>query len=90
VYNILECINADEFNYYLLNTIDSLDLDSTNTKVMISGDVTSGNDEYYQRIIKYFKTPEFADSRLIVNQPELFKNVSPHTYFSLISLDECE
>jgi hypothetical protein len=90
VYNILECINADEFNYYLLNTIDSLDLDSTNTKVMISGDVTSGNNEYYQRIIKYFKTPEFADSRLIVNQPELFKNVSPHTYFSLISLDECE
>lgn len=90
LYNILECINADEFNYYLLNTIDSLDLDPTNTKVMISGDVTSGNDEYYQRIIKYFNSPVFADSRLIVNHPELFHNVSPHTYFSLISLDECE
>lgn len=90
LYNILECINADEFNYYLLNTIDSLDLDPTNTKVMISGDVTSGDDEYYQRIIKYFNSPVFADSRLIVNHPELFHNVSPHTYFSLISLDECE
>lgn len=89
-YNILECINADEFNYYLLNTIDSLDLEPRDTKVTISGDVTSGNDEYYQRIIKYFKEPVFADSRLIVNHPELFKNVSHHTYFSLISLDECE
>ena len=57
---------------------------------MISGDVTSGDDEYFQRIIKYFNSPVFADSRLIVNHPELLHNVSPHTYFSLISLDECE
>lgn len=90
LYNILECINADEFNYYLLKTIDSLELDVTITKVIMSGDVTSGDDEYYQRILKYFKAPAFADSRLIVNHPELFNKVSPHTYFSLISLDECE
>lgn len=90
LYNILECINADEFNYFLLNTIDALQLDTKITKVIISGDVTSMNDENYQRILKYFKEPMFADSRLIVNHPELFNDVSPHTYFSLISLDECE
>lgn len=89
-YNILECINADEFNYYLLNTIDSLSLDTKITKLILSGDVTSGDDEYYQRILKYFNAPDFADSKLIVSHPELFNNVNPHTYFSLISLDECE
>ncbi len=90
MYNMLECINPDEFNYYLLNSIDSLELDTNNTKVIVSGDVVSGDDEYYQRILKYFSTPVFADSRLIVKHPEIFNQVSPHTYFSLISLDECE
>lgn len=90
LYNLFECINADEFNYYLLNTIDSLSLDTKTTKLIMSGDVTSGDDEYYQRILKYFNAPDFADSKLIVSHPELFNNVNPHTYFSLISLDECE
>jgi|GEM_PF-580787 len=90
LYNMLECFNADEFNYFLLNTMDSLDLDTSSTKVILSGNVTSEKDENYQRILKYFKAPVFADSRLKVHHPELFNNVLSHTYFSLISLDECE
>jgi len=89
-YNILECINADEFNYFVLNTIEAINLDVSNCHVIISGDVASEKDEYYQRILKYFQTPVFADSRLIVNHPEMFHNIGPQTYFSLISLDECE
>jgi len=89
-YNILECINADEFNYFLLNTIEALNLDTSNSQVIISGEVESENDEYHQRILKYFQTPVFADSRLIVNHSEMFNKISPHTYFSLISLIECE
>ncbi|MDP3469802.1 MAG: DUF3822 family protein [Daejeonella sp.] len=90
LYNKLECINADEFNYYLLNTIDLLALETTNTKVIMSGNVASENDEYYQRILKYFESPVYADGRLIVNHPEMFHKIRPHTYFSLLSLDECE
>lgn len=89
-YNILECLNADEFNYFLLNTIETLGLDTDATQVIISGKVTSDEDEYYRRLQKYFNKLTFADSRLIVNHPGMFDNVSPQTYFSLISLDQCE
>ncbi len=90
LYNILDCINPDEFNYFLLNAIHSLELDVKSTKIIISGDVTEVDDQYYRRILKYFEAPVFADSSLLVNHPELFNRVNPHTYFSLISLNECE
>ncbi|MFA6945300.1 MAG: DUF3822 family protein [Pedobacter sp.] len=89
-YNIFECLNADEFNYFLLNTIETLNLDTEATHVIISGKVTSDEDEYYQRLLKYFNKLTFADSRLIVRHSGIFDNVSPQTYFSLISLDLCE
>ncbi len=90
LYNILECYNADEFNYFLLSVIEALNLDISNCNLIVSGDVASENDEYYQRILKYFPTPVFSDSKLIVNHPEMFHNIIPHTYFSLLSLGECE
>lgn len=89
-YNIIECINADEFNYFILNIISSLDLQTDQIQVIISGKVASNEDEYLKRLLKYFSKPIFADSRLIVNHPQLFKDLLPQTYFSLISLDLCE
>ena len=89
-YNMFECVNPDEFNYFLLNTIKVLNLDPKITKVILSGDLTTDNDDNYQRILKYFNEPAFADSRMIVNHPDLFVDVSLHTYFSLIGLAECE
>ncbi len=89
-YNIIECINPDEFNYFLLNTIDALALDLNDTRLILSGAIASEEDEYFQRSLKYFPKPLFADGKLIVNHPEIFDKISPYTYFSLISLDECE
>jgi hypothetical protein len=90
IYNLLECINADEFNYFLLNTIEILGLDLTDTKLILSGKIAAESDENYQRILKYFKAPVFADSKLIVSHSELFKTIDSHIYFSLLSLNECE
>jgi hypothetical protein len=90
IYNILECINADEFNYFLLNAIEVLALDLSSTKLILSGQIAIENDENYQRILKYFKSPEFADSKLLFSHPELFNAIDPHIYFSLFSIDECE
>lgn len=88
-YNLFECINPDEFNYFVLNMIDTLGLNTELTQVILSGNV-SQDDEYYQRIRKYFNDITFADSRLIVNFPQKFNKVLSETYFSLISLDQCE
>lgn len=88
-YNTFDCINADEFNYYLLNVLEQLDIDAEQTQVVLSGKVMS-NDDFHQRVEKYFNRIDFADSRLLVKYPERFENVSPQAYFSLISLDLCE
>jgi hypothetical protein len=88
-YNIFNCINADEFNYFVLNIIESLQLDIEQASVILSGSVTK-DDEYYKRVEKYFKNIRFADSRMIVNHPELFNGVFSQTFFSLLTLDQCE
>ena len=88
-YNLFDSINAIEFNYFILNIIESLKVDLDHTHIILSGQVMQ-NDEYYQRIEKYFKDIQFADSRLIIKHPELFDKVSSQTFFSLFTLDQCE
>ena len=88
-YNIFECTNSDEFNYYLLSIIEQLSIEPEETKIILSGNVSEG-DEIYQRVQKYFNIITFADTRHLVKYPEKFVSVPPHLYFSLISLDLCE
>ena len=88
-YNLFDSINAIEFNYFILNIIESLKVDLDHTAIILSGQVIE-NDEFYQRIEKYFKDIQFADSRLIIKHPELFDKVSSQTFFSLLTLDQCE
>lgn len=88
-YNLFDSINAIEFNYFILNIIESLKVDLDHTAIILSGQVIE-NDEFYQRIEKYFKDIQFADSRLIIKHPELFDKVSAQTFFSLLTLDQCE
>ena len=88
-YNLFDSINVIEFNYFILNIIESLKVDLDHTHIILSGQVMQ-NDEYYQRIEKYFKDIQFADSRLIIKHPELFHKVSSQTFFSLLTLDQCE
>jgi hypothetical protein len=88
-YNIFDCMNADELNYFLLNCIETLKINVQDCSMMLSGKVVKG-DESYQRIEKYFGDIQFADAELIVRHPEKFNEVLRHQFFSLISLDQCE
>ncbi|MEJ7780086.1 MAG: DUF3822 family protein [Daejeonella sp.] len=88
-YNIFDCISADEFNYYLLNVIEQLNIDTTQIQLCLSGIISEG-DETYRRIQKYFNHIAFTDTRRVVKYAEKLEQVIPHTYFSLISLDLCE
>ncbi|MGV3686878.1 MAG: DUF3822 family protein [Daejeonella sp.] len=88
-YNIFEFANPDEFNYYLLHIIESLSLETGETKVIVSGKV-SDTGEVYKRTQKYFPSMGFADANLLMKHSERFEDVPLHTYFSLIALDLCE
>lgn len=87
-YNSFEYANADEFNYYLLNIIESLNIDIEQTSVVLAGKITK-TDEVYQRIEKYFESIRFINSELLIKYPDKFEEVQAHTFFTLFSLDLC-
>ncbi|MBC7760121.1 MAG: DUF3822 family protein [Phormidesmis sp. FL-bin-119] len=88
-YNIFEYANADEFNYFLLSVIQSLEIQLEHTRVIISGKISSSG-EIYKRIEKYFDSIRFIDSNHLVKYSEKFKEVLPHTFSTLFNLDLCE
>ena len=88
-YNTFEHANADEFNYFLLSVIQSLEIQLEHTRVIISGKISS-SDEIYKRIEKYFDSIRFIDSGYLIKYSEKFKEVLPHTFSTLFNLDLCE
>lgn len=88
-YNTFEYANADEFNYYVLSIIQSLEINLEDTRVILSGKITS-SDEIYKRIEKYFDSIRFINSKHLVKYCEKFKEVLPHTFSTLFNLDLCE
>lgn len=89
LYNIFDCQNANELNYFILHTIETLQLNAKEVSLILSGRI-SPDDEYFKRLEKYFNKISFADSRLIVNHSQKFDDLSSHTYFSLICQEQCE
>lgn len=88
-YNIFDCVNVDELNYFILNCIETLKINVTDCALILSGKI-SKNDDSYNRLEKYFKDIQFVDYELIVKNPEKFNELLGHHYFPLISLDQCE
>lgn len=87
-YNIFECVNADEFNYYLLSVLDASDTKPLKTRISLSGDI-SGQDENFGRIAKYFTEIRFTDSKQLVKYPDSFTDLASHRFFALLALDLC-
>lgn len=87
-YNIFECLNADEFNYYLLSTLEALNIAPLKTRISLSGDI-SEKDESFSRISKYFEDIHFTDSKSLIKHPDSFNKLASHRFFSLLSLNLC-
>lgn len=88
-HNCFEYANADEFNYYLLNLIQSLEMEVKKLPVVLSGKVFK-TDEIYLRIGKYFENICFNDSENLTKYSEKLEGVLPHTFLTLFSLNLCE
>ena len=88
-YNIFEYENVDEFNYFLLSVIQSLEIILEVTPIILSGKIVE-SDEVYKRIEKYFENIRFMDSQQLVQYSGKFEELLPHTFSTLFSLDVCE
>lgn len=88
-YNLFSTESLNEFNYFLLGVIRDLQLKNFNTNVTLSGEINQYQN-VYQCVQKYFSYVSFADSGMLIRQTSIFRDVSPHQFFSLISLNLCE
>lgn len=88
-YNIFSTPTTDDFNYFLLLIIKQLELERSDTSVLLSGEIEkySGN---FRRASKYFNNISFADSTRFFSFPEAFRLVPVHQFFALLSLALCE
>lgn len=87
-YNIFDISSADEFNYFILNLLEQLNIDPS-LPVTLSGEIDSEN-EMYLRLQKYFEQLFFAEIDVWSNVSEVSNQVAPHRFFSLLALDLCE
>lgn len=88
-YNLFECMNPDELNYFLLQVIKELNLSSATCNALIAGDIEVG-DPNYTRVEKYFKEIRTVDTWQALSPPNFNETVSNHDFFSLINLNLCE
>ncbi|WP_026899208.1 DUF3822 family protein [Daejeonella oryzae] len=89
-YNRFEFTTEDEFNYFLLNIIEQLNLDVQHTNIQLTGDIDFNN-QLTERISKYFHEISLGEVPHILKESwSLATNEGLHTYFSLLSLSLCE
>ncbi|HCN84732.1 MAG TPA: hypothetical protein DIT07_14105, partial [Sphingobacteriaceae bacterium] len=88
-YNLFNTESVNEFNYFLLGIMRELQLKSTGTDVVISGE-TSESEDLYKCVQKYFSNIAFADCGILTRQATIFRGIPAHQFFSLISMNLCE
>ncbi|SKB91293.1 DUF3822 family protein [Daejeonella lutea] len=88
-YNSFEYANPDEFNYYLLHLIDSANIDTEKTPIILTGKVSS-TDDVHQRLEKYFSDIRFIESNDLSKYSDQMGKDKPNAFFTLFSLQLCE
>lgn len=82
-----EITNADELNYFILLLKDQLNIENE-TPICLSG-LIDKEDNYYARIIKYFKEVNFNIQEISSFKETINQNLPEHYFTSLISLNSC-
>jgi hypothetical protein len=88
-YNLFQIENADDFNYFLINILQQLEVEPAGISVTLSGIIEPG-DANYRRVEKYFTDIQFADSTMLTTFSPAFEQLPKHQYYSLLSLLLCE
>ena len=88
-YNLFTIENADDFNYFLLNILQQMEIEPSEISVTLCGYIDSG-DANYRRVEKYFTDIQFADSTILTTFSPTFEQLPKHQYYSLLSLILCE
>lgn len=86
-YNAFPCRTADEFNYFVLNLSNSLDLNQQETDWLVAG---KADEEILARLRKYSSAVQQITQVDFIRIPESFDTVEANQYYSLTALSLCE
>ena len=87
--NYYQVENVEEFNYYLLFMLKTLQINASETEVNLSGIIHTG-DPNHLCISKYFNQIQFTEApALTAIDRSILEDMPAHYYSSLLALDLC-
>ena len=86
-HNSFPARTPDEFNYFLLQLLDTLKLDTEQTEWILSG---VEQNAWLERLSKYSNTQKKADKTAFIRVSDTFSSLAPEQYYLLTALSLCE
>lgn len=86
--NYYQIDNSEEFNYYLLFILQTLQIKAPETEVNLSGIIHAG-DPHHKCISKYFQQIQFSATSTPDIDSSILEDMPAHYYSSLLALDLC-
>lgn len=86
-HNSFPARTPDEFNYFLLQLVGTLKLDTEQTEWILSGQEQAA---WVERLSKYTSRQRKADKTQFIRVSETFSGVAPEQYYLLTALSICE
>ncbi len=87
--NVFQIENPEEFHYYLLLLLKQLKINASETKVLASGILNEGDDQY-SILMKYFSAVQLCTPGESTVSNSILEDMPPHYYTSLLALNLCE
>jgi len=86
-HNSFPARTPDEFNYFLLQLLDTLKLETEQTEWILSG---VQQNAWLERLSKYSNRRKKADKTQFIRVSETFSSLAPEQYYLLTALSLCE
>ena len=86
-HNSFPARTPDEFNYFLLQLLDTLKLDMEQTEWVLAG---VAQNAWLERLSKYSRTQKKADKTQFIRVSETFSSLAPEQHYLLTALSLCE
>jgi len=86
-HNSFPARTPDEFNYFLLQLLDTLKLDMEQTEWVLAGVEQKA---WLERLSKYSTTQKKADKTTFIRVSETFSSLAPEQHYLLTALSLCE
>lgn len=87
--NIFKYITPEDFAYFLLSTLEQLQLNPAFIDVYLLGEIDK-NSKLYELLYKYIRNIEFMERNEFYDYSYVLDELPPHHYYNLLNANMCE